>query len=744
MNTTPPPALPPEILLWPIDNIVPSPFQERKHFDPQPMQELADSIRINGIIQPLTVRRVAADQPLELVCGERRLRGGKMAELKEVPVILRELSDAQAENIVLTENIQREDLTPSEEARSYERLLKLRDESGKLMHTRDSVAKLASKTTNHIDDHLKLLACPKELMEAVDSGTVALSVAMVVGRIPDPKLRPAAAAKVLKPEYQQVPMNFIQARELVRQEFMVSLAKVPWSLSEADLVPEKQEEVDGVMTRCFGGDCESCPFRSGNLEGASLKAVVRNSGPRKGFEQTTGAAANLCTLPKCHKAKLDAVWAKQKRQAMMDGLKVLDDAEAKKAFHPSRQEIANGSKYVWLDAKPEYHEVGHLSYSAGGRIWRSLLKGSEIPVIVARQPHTGLRVEVALAKDAKPVGEKALRAKKPSEAQQAEKSPAELKAEAEAKERRKKELRQQKIDKIALDEGVREIREAITSGRVKADERFQMALFTTALGNAGSDGLKFMAAAIELDRDKKASSYDLEKPLKKWVAENCATAPQMMAMTVLALLAKSLHWNGAKDPDFQSFLGLCGLKQNELERRAKALLDGEEKAKMPKDKHAPKSGTKENWSTEQVNETVAAADAVAKGKVLRPERGDGPIMTAAKLGIKAGEPGPEWLEAFNGDKGPGMMARGPRGKGTSANAKDYAAAAAKKGKPAKEDWKAVANAGEFDAQVTKAKAGVPWSEIIGPMPAEGTKQRKVWDALRVRIYKAAKKAKGAK
>jgi hypothetical protein len=62
----------------------------------------------------------------------------------------------------------------------------------------------------------------------------------------------------------------------------------------------------------------------------------------------------------------------------------------------------------------------------------------------------------------------------------------------------------------------------------------------------------------------------------------------------------------------------------------------------------------------------------------------------------------------------------------------------------KEDWKATADAGEFDAQVTKAKAGVPWAEILGPMPAEGTKPRKAWDALRVKIWKAAKKTKGAK
>lgn len=618
MNTTPPPALPPEILLWPIDNIVPSPFQERKHFDPQPMQELADSIRINGIIQPLTVRRVAADQPMELVCGERRLRGGKMAELKEVPVILRELSDAQAENIVLTENIQREDLTPSEEARSYERLLKLRDESGKLMHTRDSVAKLASKTTNHIDDHLKLLACPKELMEAVDSGTVALSVAMVVGRIPDPKLRPAAAAKVLKPEYQQVPMNFIQARELVRQEFMVSLAKVPWSLSDADLVPEKQEDVDGVMTRCFGGDCESCPFRSGNIFPSGIPEGGRSS---RTAHKVGEASANLCTLPKCHKAKLDAVWAKQKRQAMMDGLKVLDDAEAKKAFHPSRQEIANGSKYVWLDAKPEYHEVGHLSYAAGGRIWRSLLKGSEIPVIVARQPHTGLRVELALAKEAKPVAEKALRAKKPSEAEQGEKTPAELKAEEGAKKRRAAELRQEKIDKIALVEVVNDIMGQVE--RKGADGELLSKFFELALYRAGSDGLRFMVKHLEIPTPKKESWWNYDKDVIKLVKERCGErVAAWNGMLALVLMSWELAFNGLSADGLKTLARTLGIKLDDVQRRAKALFEAghpssrnPSSAKATEGKGASKnSSDPNNVSVKHEASKTKAADERAKKK----------------------------------------------------------------------------------------------------------------------------------
>lgn len=613
MNTTLPPALPTELLHWPINDITPSPFQERKHFEPQALAELAESIKVNGIIQPLTVRRVNATGPLELVCGARRLRGGKLAGLETVPIILRILSDAAAENIVLTENIQREDLTPSEEARSYQRMLELRDDSGKLMHTRETVAKLACKPLHHVDDHLKLLACPPELMTAVDTGVVKLGVAKVVGRIPDPKLRPLAASKVLKPSYQQTPMNVAQAKELVRTEFMVSLAATPWKMDDASLVPVRHEEREGQQVRCFGGDCASCPFLSSNLEGV----VTKQEGSRQ--RQAGGAAGNLCTLPKCHQAKLDAVCKQQREAALGKGLKVLNDKESARQFHPSSNASANGAKYVCLDFEPQYHEVGNLSGSANVTKWRSLLKGSGVATVMGRNPHTGLLVEMALLKDAKPVGEKALRAKKPSAAEQAEKSPAELKEDEDLKKRRAAELLKEKIDKLALKEGISDIMAHIE--RKGADASLLAKFAKLALDRAGSDGTRFLVKHLGIEIDEKKKSWerkDDESILKHAEALCGDRVPAWNGMLALVLMSWSVSFNGLGSEAFKLIAKACGVEISKLQQRAKVMLDAEAKSKPGKKEAAKPAATNStdpvNWSADKEAGKTKAADKRAKGK----------------------------------------------------------------------------------------------------------------------------------
>lgn len=630
------------LLRWPIEDIVPSPFQERRDFEPGALAELAQSIQqhlkelptlngplMTGIIQPLTVRRVKADGPLELVCGERRLRAGKLAGQKEVPILLRILNDTEAENIVLTENIQREDLKPSEEARSYDRLLKLRDQAtGQLIHTRESVAKLACKTLNHIDDHLKLLACPPVLQEAVDRDEVALSVAMVVGRIPDPKLRPAAAAKVLKPDYQETPMNFKQAKELVREEFMVSLANAPWKLDDATLVPERFEEREGVKVRCFGGRCIDCPMLSGNIDGVQITAHEKS---RTGADKRAGGSAgNLCTLPKCHQAKLDAVCKQQREAALAKGLKVLDDKEAEKQFSPSRSCTANGAKYVVLDFGPEYHEVGSLSYNTNNRKWRGLLKGSEVATVMGRNPHTGLLVEMALLKEAKPVGEKALRARTPEK--KGELSPAELKEEEDRKKRRAAELLKEKIDKLAVKEGLIDILAHIE--RKGADAGLLAKFVKLSLDRAGSDGVRFLVKHLEIPIDEKKKPWERhdEESILKHAETFCGDRVHAWnGMLALVLMSWSVSFNGLGSEAFKVLAKECGVDIGKLQQRAKVMLEAEKKAK-PVKKDAGKAPTKNSVdpvkvSAEKEQEIATAADKRHKEK-------SGPSQVEIALGIQ--------------------------------------------------------------------------------------------------------------
>lgn len=145
-----------------IKEIRPNPYQPRKEFDNSALQELADSIKENGIIQPVIVRK--AINGYELVAGERRLRASKLAGLKDIPAIVREFDDKQMMEISLLENIQRKDLTAIEEAEAYEQLIK------KLNYTQDQLAKRIGKSRANVTNLLRLLKLPQEVRKMINDG----------------------------------------------------------------------------------------------------------------------------------------------------------------------------------------------------------------------------------------------------------------------------------------------------------------------------------------------------------------------------------------------------------------------------------------------------------------------------------------------------------------------------------------------------------------------------------------------
>ena len=141
-----------------INEIVPNKEQPRKTFDETALAELADSIRQHGVLQPLLVRSLA-NGGYQLVAGERRWRASRMAELKEVPVIIKELSDTEAMEIAIIENLQREDLNPIEEAEGLQALI---DKCG---YTQEEVAVSVGKSRPAITNSLRLLKLPQEVRD---------------------------------------------------------------------------------------------------------------------------------------------------------------------------------------------------------------------------------------------------------------------------------------------------------------------------------------------------------------------------------------------------------------------------------------------------------------------------------------------------------------------------------------------------------------------------------------------------
>jgi ParB family chromosome partitioning protein len=165
----------------PIEAIVPSPLQPRRAFDDSELDDLAASIAAQGVLQPLLVRPVpGVPARYEIVAGERRWRAAQKARLHEVPVLVRELADAQVLQLALVENLQRADLTPLEEADGYRRLIE------QFRETQEAVADLVGKSRSHVANMLRLLGLPAEVKAWLDAGRLSAGHARALLASADP------------------------------------------------------------------------------------------------------------------------------------------------------------------------------------------------------------------------------------------------------------------------------------------------------------------------------------------------------------------------------------------------------------------------------------------------------------------------------------------------------------------------------------------------------------------------------
>ena len=150
-----------------ISDLSRNPYQPREHFSEEKLEELAKSIKKNGIIQPIAVRPNKTENgKYEIIAGERRWIAAQRAGLHEVPVLILDLSDVESLEVAIVENIQRDDLNPVEEARGYKRL----NEEFKYDH--ESISKLMSKSRSHISNSLRLLTLPKDIISMIEEGTL--------------------------------------------------------------------------------------------------------------------------------------------------------------------------------------------------------------------------------------------------------------------------------------------------------------------------------------------------------------------------------------------------------------------------------------------------------------------------------------------------------------------------------------------------------------------------------------------
>ena len=155
--------------------IRPNPYQPRRTFDSAALQELADSIKETGVFQPIILRQPdAAVERYELIAGERRFRASKMARQETIPAIVRNMTDEQMMEVAVLENLQREDLTPLEEAQAYQTLM------DRLSLTQAQVANRLGKSRPYIANYLRLLGLPPLIKEALNEGRLSMGQARTI------------------------------------------------------------------------------------------------------------------------------------------------------------------------------------------------------------------------------------------------------------------------------------------------------------------------------------------------------------------------------------------------------------------------------------------------------------------------------------------------------------------------------------------------------------------------------------
>lgn len=355
-----------EIRTIPLSNLVlsdtPMQVERRKERTKEEISELAETIARVGLIHPIIVRpdpiadvrKSGNGAPLyEIIAGEGRYLAAKVAGLEEIQATVRELTDEQAEEVQLIENLQRKDLNELVEAEGYASLI----QRG---HTAEEIAERVGKSKRTVYTRLQLLKLEPAARTAFRDGKVSASIALLIARIPVEELQKKALDEVLDDGYE--PMSYREASEHIQRNYMLRLKEAPFPVGDLTLV-------------AGAGACATCPKNT---------AMQREL-----FADVEKASAGVCTDPVCFAAKRDA-WGKQQlAKAQASGQNVIAGAQAKKI---AKSEYSLGGNFVRLTDRchvdPKYRTYGEII-------------GKKVQPTLLQMPKTGEVIEVVNQADVK-------------------------------------------------------------------------------------------------------------------------------------------------------------------------------------------------------------------------------------------------------------------------------------------------------------------------------------------------------
>jgi ParB-like chromosome segregation protein Spo0J len=366
----------------PLSRLKPSTLNPRKHFAREDLAQLSDSIAKHGVLTNLIVRpescvglitandlantrhAIDGNGAFEIVSGERRYHAAfaatQMGDGLLVPCRVKAMTDPEVLAINLTEQMQRSELTPLEEADAFAQMLAFQDEHGKPLHTVETLAESVSKEHDYVLGRLKLKSAPAVLKKALDEGKVPARVVELVARVPSAAEREEAGKLALSGGRDGAPMTVVETAAMLEEKFMVQLKGAPFDQEDGSLVAD-------------AGACSVCPHRTGNNK-EFFGSVKRG---------------DICANPSCYRAKCAAMFAVLASEATAKGVLVLTDAESAKLFetHQPTTLRYNGD-YVELDTRPLPHLLKPEITNAP--MWRE---------IATKADAAGMNPKTVLAKD---------------------------------------------------------------------------------------------------------------------------------------------------------------------------------------------------------------------------------------------------------------------------------------------------------------------------------------------------------
>lgn len=604
--------------------IRPCPFNPRKHFDDEKLNELALNIRRFGVIQPLTVRiREGTEEcPLarfEIICGEQRWRAcgerphpthpESLPAMESMPCIVRELSDVDALAIMLSENLQRRDLTELEEADAFAAALAQTGPDGTPAYATAAIfAETLGVSPDYVTQRLLLRKMPAAGRKALESGRITFATARVIARVPEKIMEPLIDV-VLHPakhevwtgsEYAREPLTADQVREQIAVRFLRRLSRAAWPLDDGGIMPEVWK--DGV--RLEGGKCSDCPWNTANQE---QPGESKSTGGRR-----AGSIEKSCLNPACFSRKLEIFAASELVKAREAGCETLGETEAAAILGPDG-ELTVGCGYVELSAVPAISERnGHIPDAEMPTWERLVMDGAARPPVIALADSTGRVRRVVerrlaiLAAQTNGTAHFLALTKGGGRSMMDE----DVKSEKEAA---KTEARARSAAALA---NMAALVDAVESA--DPPEEFWKWLAGIAAWHGGADAGNFVVKRRELPGTGHYSEA-VEKHLR-------ALGPdQLRGLAVELLAARLVKFEGINEPHFRQICKLYGVKPAAVERPARPPKAGDEK---PPDPPAPPPP---DPAPDIYEQRVAALRAVVKpGAQLSVAK----IQTILKLGYR--------------------------------------------------------------------------------------------------------------